>query len=271
MRMQEVEFCGLRISVCVAEDVHADQSAMFFDRLRPYLSERGSPTGQEGPGGSRIALLADPSSSAALVVSRSIHIDAENSGSLDLLQTLRRACAMWLVQSGGLLLHGASVELNGRALALVGPSGAGKTTIARRLRAAGAHVIGDEVVALRASRLFGHPLQRRLGDGVAPARGVELSGIALIAQSAVGAPVSLKQLSAPQGARQLIRRVFMPPAEGPLVAAALESCERLSEAVPVYSLSLTNDERATEAVLSLFRRPSPVVSAAQPALAEVLQ
>jgi hypothetical protein len=52
-----------------------------------------------------------------------------------------------LLERGGVLLHASSVVSNGRAFAFVGPSGAGKTTMARL--AAPRAVLSDEVTALR--------------------------------------------------------------------------------------------------------------------------
>ncbi|MGO8997470.1 MAG: hypothetical protein ACLQVI_29495, partial [Polyangiaceae bacterium] len=60
---------------------------------------------------------------------------------------LRIICSYALLERGGVLLHASSVVSNGRAFAFVGPSGAGKTTMARL--AAPRAVLSDEVTAVR--------------------------------------------------------------------------------------------------------------------------
>ncbi len=59
---------------------------------------------------------------------------------------LRMAVGLMLVARGGLLLHGSGVVHNGVALVCFGPSGVGKTTIARSVPAA--QVMCDEMIAL---------------------------------------------------------------------------------------------------------------------------
>ena len=71
---------------------------------------------------------------------------------LDLsLQNLLRVAAAWALarRAGGLLVHAAAVERDGRAVLLLGHSGAGKTTAAR-LAGAGS-VLADDVAVLTAS------------------------------------------------------------------------------------------------------------------------
>ena len=60
--------------------------------------------------------------------------------------------------SGLEIFHASAVVLDGRALAFVGPSGAGKTSLALALCDRGAHFLADDVLALqpRARRLIAH-------------------------------------------------------------------------------------------------------------------
>jgi hypothetical protein len=57
------------------------------------------------------------------------------------------------------VLHASAVAMGGGAVALVGASGAGKTSLAIRLAMAGAAVVSDDVLALRAvdGRVLAHP------------------------------------------------------------------------------------------------------------------
>jgi hypothetical protein len=56
--------------------------------------------------------------------------------------------AFLLAMSGGCVLHGSAVDLGGRALAFVGTSGQGKSTMAAIFCAAGAPLVTDDVLPL---------------------------------------------------------------------------------------------------------------------------
>lgn len=64
------------------------------------------------------------------------------------LFTIGSALGMALHQRGILVLHGATVAMNGRARMIVGESGAGKSTLAARLGQAGCAVLGDDTMAI---------------------------------------------------------------------------------------------------------------------------
>ena len=196
---------------------------------------------------------------------------------------LRLCAALWLAPRGGLLLHGACVEPapGGRALSLLGQSGAGKSTVSRRLERAFAHVLSDEVTAVmtrseaggerlvtdvtdvnevddvRAARVHGHPFPRRLGDGLAPPAGLPLAALGFLSHAAPGAGPSVQRLSAAEAARALLLRVFLPVRSPALVAAALDSCGRLAAAAPAFALALPDDDRAAPAALSLLADLAP--------------
>jgi hypothetical protein len=61
-------------------------------------------------------------------------------------QLLRVACALLACDRGGLLVHAAALASAGRAFLFLGPSGAGKTTVARN--AAGRAVLNDDLALL---------------------------------------------------------------------------------------------------------------------------
>ncbi len=75
---------------------------------------------------------------------------------------IMRLLATTLVRGNGLLVHGAGVVIDGCAVAMVGPSGAGKTTAARFVHADS--LLSDDIVAVSecdgCPRLHGTPLGR---------------------------------------------------------------------------------------------------------------
>ena len=62
---------------------------------------------------------------------------------------LRVFLAYGCLQSGGLTMHSSGAVREGSAYLFFGPSGAGKTTIARLSESVGLGVLGDDIVALR--------------------------------------------------------------------------------------------------------------------------
>ncbi len=56
---------------------------------------------------------------------------------------------LWLQRNGFLVLHANAVAINGKAVLLLGHSGAGKTTLTTALVQHGAHLITDDVAVLR--------------------------------------------------------------------------------------------------------------------------
>jgi len=193
---------------------------------------------------------------------RSARLDVYGGSSNAMQIAVRLACGVWLAPRGGLLLHGASVEHQGQALAFLGHSGAGKTTLSGRLAARGVRVIADEVVAVRAGsspfelqatpRVFGHPLPRRLGDGLAPPEGLPLAAIGLLSQARPGEGPSKTRLTAAQAARALLQRVFLPAAGPAIVEGAMATIGALAQGTPVFLLTLPNDDRAADCALSIL-------------------
>jgi hypothetical protein len=266
--------CGLALSVEAAGDSSA--CAQFAAALAPHATDAGDAE----PLALDLRLLAGlPSNFDRLAVSRAGEsfavrgdglageigrsrgrLEVFGGGPAALQVAMRLACALWLAPRNGLLLHGASVEVSGRGLALLGASGAGKTTLARRLLSSGVRVIADEVAAVRVlaaegPRLFGHPLPRRLGDGQTPGLGLPLAAIGLIAHAHTGGGPRAQLLAPAQAARAILQRVFLPAADTALIDGALGCAEALARAVPVYALALPDDARAVPAVLGLLDAP----------------
>ncbi len=93
----------------------------------------------------------------------------------------------WAAVLRGLeLLHAAGVAIDGRAVALVGPTGAGKTSLALQLVARGAGFLTDDVLALdeRGGILHAHP-----GAGIASVRPAERAAVPRSTWARVGSVV----------------------------------------------------------------------------------
>ena len=164
---------------------------------------------------------------------------------------LRLACALWLLQRGSLLFHGACVEERGLAHAFLGPSGAGKTTLAGRLSA---RIISDEVTCASASlRVFGHPFRSKLGDGQAPRGGIALGSLSLLSHAPPGEGPRSRLLGKAEAARALLARTFLPVRDAASLQAALRIVGSLAEGLDVHALSLPFDDRA--AAFALEERP----------------
>jgi hypothetical protein len=71
---------------------------------------------------------------------------------------LAQALPLAAVLQGMEVLHASAVCVDGRALAFIGPSGAGKTTLATRLLARGARLVTDDVLAVttEGATVWGH-------------------------------------------------------------------------------------------------------------------
>ena len=184
--------------------------------------------------------------------------------------------------AGDVSLHGAAVELSGRAVLLAGPSQYGKTTLATAFAAAGHRLLSEDssrcgtaggphlfpgpaLARLRAdvadavtipdaevSQADGdrHPLlipAERRGDATA----VPLHTIVLLRES-TGA-VELRSYDPRAAARDLLALTFVPP-EREALAAAFERLVDLIAAVEVVEIHRPKRRDALPAVVSLLER-----------------
>ena len=106
----------------------------------------------------------------------SIGLEGEAPGrnALATINVLHATIAWRIVGLGGLMLHAASAVVEGRAFALVGAEGAGKSTWARGMRDAGAVALGDDIALVLPGRsgfdLIGSPLRAKEFGGGTPGR-----------------------------------------------------------------------------------------------------
>jgi hypothetical protein len=153
---------------------------------------------------------------------------------------LRFLVSTLLLERGSLLLHAAGVVWGLRGYVFLGPSGAGKTTIASLAERRGARVLGDEVVAARKVgeqvSLWGTPFgshgQRAGAPGMAP-----LAAFCLLEKGQVP---SFQKLAAATTARALLRHAIAAPGIVP-PATLLDTAVALSRSCPGGTLSFTLD------------------------------
>ncbi|MFI5315201.1 MAG: hypothetical protein ACHQ6T_05850 [Myxococcota bacterium] len=149
--------------------------------------------------------------------------DAENVGAVDCLMRLALSAA--LPVGGGLLLHGAAlVRPDGRAVAVCGSSGAGKSTAAQALGAACDELIvlrpGENGVELLATPWWhGSPLRRRCDSILCLVRGGEPG---LVHHRGGGAARTL--------ARHVVRYLALESIEPVILELVRRVCERTSVA-----------------------------------------
>ncbi|HEX6852189.1 MAG TPA: hypothetical protein VF139_12380 [Candidatus Polarisedimenticolaceae bacterium] len=105
-----------------------------------------------------------------------IEVEGDDPGrnAMAVINVLHATIAWRIVERGGLLLHAASAVLDGRGFVLVGAEGAGKSTWARGMAAAGALALGDDIALVLPSAsgfdLVGSPLRAKELDGGTPGR-----------------------------------------------------------------------------------------------------
>lgn len=182
------------------------------------------------------------------------------------LTILGAGLALILEQRGTPVLHGSCALVGSVAVALVGASGAGKSTIAGALAEAGHRVISDGMTAVEladneAWALPGLPLlkllpdaAKRLGFDVARAGRVHPSSPKLLCDVSASfvdekvplrgllvlstdAPIALTPLAPSAAAFALTKNFFLIDELGPTRAESiLKSCARLAERVSVQTL-----------------------------------
>jgi len=99
------------------------------------------------------------------------------------LYLLGSVMAVLLHQRGRLVLHGSSVSIGGEAVAILGSSGSGKSTIAAALHSRGHEVLSDDIISIefngRDTSVYGFPLLK-LSPTVASSLGYSLQTLSLI-------------------------------------------------------------------------------------------
>jgi hypothetical protein len=157
---------------------------------------------------------------------------------------LRVLAAYRLLAEGGAVIHSAGVAGDGAGFLLLGPSGAGKTTVSRLCLASGATVLSDDLNAVRlvpgGARLQKLPFTGDLGDRGGGPAGVPLRALLRLAK---GPEERLRPLSPAAALAGLTAAAPFVNRDPWRREALLGTLERLARAVPAYELtfSLTGD------------------------------
>ena len=150
-----------------------------------------------------------------------------------------------------LIVHAAGVQIGGGGLLLAGPSGAGKTTIARICAAAGHAVLSDDRVIVSRSpagwRMHGTPWP---GEGrFAENRGVPLAGVAFLAR---GEANRLTPLAPAALARGLAPLATIPWFDREARDRCLDLLDALARAVPASEFAFRPEPGAAVTLAAEF-------------------
>jgi hypothetical protein len=188
-----------------------------------------------------------------------------------------RCLPMASMLSGYEVIHAGAVELGGGVIAIIGPSGTGKTSLTVRLVLRGAGFFTDDVLALDAR---GEELQAHPGFGVVNVRAAEHERLGPLERAALGpllgqtgrdkrhyamTPVTgprtlravyflvpgdgrplsaITPLAAPEP-RRLLTSAFIHEVRPPeTLGRLLDVCARLSATVPMFEVGVGGDEGA---------------------------
>ncbi len=153
-----------------------------------------------------------------------------------------------VARAGGLLVHACGVTRQGRARLFTGPSGAGKTTLARLMqRHAEAAVLSDDRVVIRPDasgfRVFGTPWH---GDApLSLAASAPLEAIYAIHHAPDNVARPLRGAAA---AAAVLGNAFAPVHDPPAARRTLALAAALAERVPIVRLGFARDARVARFV-----------------------
>jgi hypothetical protein len=160
---------------------------------------------------------------------------------------LRIVHTLLLSTRGGFLLHAASAVRAGRAMLFVGPSGAGKTTIAR-LAPEDVTLLTDEISYVR--RLgdqyiaFGTPFAGELGRSGQPVS-APVSGVYRLER---GSDNEVERLGASEAVRTLMKNILFFADDSELTGHLLETSCHVASTIPVYRLAFVPDARVWDVI-----------------------
>jgi hypothetical protein len=151
---------------------------------------------------------------------------------------LRLAFHAVTLRQGGVLIHGAGIAFQDRSVVAVGPSGAGKTTLARLAWAhGGARLMSDEIVALFPDgRVRATPFR---SDQSLPIELLSARGVGLMAL-AKGNEEEIRPLSGPAAVSLLASQAFRFKEREMTQVEHLDRLARIIESMGAFELTFRN-------------------------------
>jgi hypothetical protein len=189
---------------------------------------------QIGPG---TFAFVNPRARGTLRMGPSPVVEVEVSSDLALMQVVHLGLAMALPAEGAVVLHADVVEWQGRAVAFLGASGAGKSTAAARVVARGGRLVAADRAVVQATgdgvRVLTLPRMSRREDLPELPLDVPLACLLFPKHGRGASMVAMPRLKAFQS---LLQVVNLPGGDGLPVAEALAIVERILETVWVGEL-----------------------------------
>ncbi len=171
-----------------------------------------------------------------------LDLTIKNPGYNQLTYPLDQIVLMYLLgRHGGVIVHGAGFGLDGRGIAFLGPSGAGKTTISALLRRGGWSPLSDDRLIVRkigsGHRLYGTPWP---GEGnIAENRSFPLERVFFLRH---GAEHRLLELSPAEALRRLAAVTSIPWYDREALPGVLDTCDELIRSVRFGELTFRPDD-----------------------------
>jgi hypothetical protein len=194
------------------------------------------------------------------------------------------AMAMLLHERGRFILHASAVELDGAAVAFLGDSGDGKSTLALALRDRGCRILTDDVLAIdlqgsRAVAIPAYPQIRLVEKGTSGKRAVPVPRDFVdeprpLACAYVLAPgrrgTAIEQLEPQASFLELVRHSYCAPlVEQTGAPLHFAQCGTLLTAMPVFRLAFERDLTALPLLADAIRAHVKDVASVRPRTAPV--
>lgn len=154
---------------------------------------------------------------------------------------------MLLADRGGCIVHAAGLHRNGKGLACVGRSGAGKTTLMRLLEGGGEFGrLSDDRVILRSGdppSISGTPWA---GEGLIASNAT--TGLGALAFLHQGSGHELQEITPGEAAAQLLPTTSIPWFDEPAMTGCVATLDRLVRTVPTYNLVFRRDRGVADLI-----------------------
>lgn len=148
-----------------------------------------------------------------------------------------------LAQKGGLLMHAAGIDVNGRGYIFPGRSGAGKSTLSRQFLTRKDNIIlNDDRIIIRqindVYKIFGTPWPGELG--IAENKNTLLHGMFFIHH---GNENTVKKLAPVEAMERLMPVTSIPWYDEKIMTNILQFCEGMASDVPAFELHFRPDDK----------------------------